>query len=71
MQPFVRQGETSLVEATKSSTSGSAGSSAPAADSGGATSSDDGVTVVTEDPTAGLSVDVLQATAPWPTECTD
>ena len=38
--------------------------------SGGATSSDDGVTVVTEDPLDGLRTNVAQATAPWPTDWT-
>ena len=38
--------------------------------SGGATSSDDGVTVVTEDPLDGLRTSVAQATAPWPTDWT-
>ncbi len=38
--------------------------------SGGATSSDDGVTVVTEDPLDGLRTSVAQATSPWPTDWT-
>ena len=36
--------------------------------SGGAVSSEEGVTVVSGDPTADLSGDVRQATAPWPTD---
>ena len=36
--------------------------------SGGTVSSQEGVTVVSGDPTADLSADVRQATAPWPTD---
>ncbi|MEM7272172.1 MAG: DUF3179 domain-containing protein [Actinomycetota bacterium] len=36
--------------------------------SGGATSSDEGVVIEADDPTTGLSGDLIQATAPWPTD---